>query len=160
MTEPRVDTSADRYVAALVVRRIIRATPEKLFAAWTEPALITQWWGPEGVSCPHAEIELRVGGQYRIANRFLDGSLVWIVGVFEVIEPPHRLIYTWRLESQARDPERVTVCFEPRGTSTEVIVTHERIDDASTRTSHERGWKGCLGGLASYVERDLDEASD
>ncbi len=151
VTEPPTAASADRYVAALVVRRIIHATPEKLFAAWTEPAHLAQWWGPEGVSCPRAEIDLRVGGPYRIANRFHDGTLVWIVGVFEVLEPPHRLVYTWRLESQFKEPERVTVCFEPRGASTEVIVVHERIDDATTRADHERGWKGCLEGLANYV---------
>jgi uncharacterized protein YndB with AHSA1/START domain len=156
MTETSTDASADRYVAALVVRRIIHATPEKLFAAWTEPAHLAQWWGPECVSCPRAEIDLRVGGPYRIANRFPDGTLVWIVGVFEVVESPYRLVYTWRLESQSKEPERVTVCFERRGASTEVIVVHERIDDAATRADHERGWNGCFDGLANYVAHRLD----
>jgi len=151
MSEPPTNGS-NRYAATLVVRRTIYATPEKLFAAWTEPGHLVHWWGPEGVSCPAAEIDLRAGGTYRIANRFPDGTLLWIAGVFEVVEPPHRLIYTWRLESQSMTAERVTVCFEPRNSSTEVIVTHERIADAASRVRHEHGWNGCLDGLVRYAE--------
>jgi len=152
MDTPPAGSSSDRYVATLVVRRLIHSTPAKLFAAWTEPAQLVHWWGPDGVSCPGAELDLSPGGRYRIGNRFPDGSLIWIAGVFEVIDPPHRLIYTWRLESQSGEPERVTVSFEPRGSSTEVIVVHERIADAAARVSHERGWHGCLDGLARYAE--------
>ena len=136
---------SDRYAATLVVRRMIHATPETLFAAWTEPGHLVHWWGPQGVSCPAAEVDLQAGGSYRIANRFPDGTLVWIAGVFEVVEPPHRLIYTWRLESQSKTTERVTVRFEPHDASTEVIVTHERIDGAATRARHQ--WTSSHSGV-------------
>jgi len=119
----------------LVVRRRIRATPERLFAAWTEPSQLRQWWGPRGVDCIDATIDLRVGGRYSVANRFPDGRVVWISGEFEVIEPPHRLEYTWRMESQTTS-ERVTVRFERDGDATEVIVTHERIPDERTSEMH------------------------
>jgi uncharacterized protein YndB with AHSA1/START domain len=141
-----------KLAATLVVRRRINATREKLFAAWTEPALLMRWWGPQGVACPAAEIDLRVGGSYRIANQFPDGKVIWIVGIFEVIEPPHRLTYTWKLESQDGPVERVTVSFEAHGAATEVVVTHERIPDEAARTSHERGWIGCLDSLAQYAD--------
>jgi len=134
----------------LVVRRRIRATPERLFAAWTEPSQLRQWWGPRGVDCIDATIDLRVGGRYSVANRFPDGRVVWISGEFEVIEPPHRLEYTWRMESQTTS-ERVTVRFERDGDATEVIVTHERIPDERTSEMHERGWRECLDGLATWV---------
>ena len=140
-----------KLAATLVVRRRINATREKLFAAWTQPTLLVRWWGPQGVACPAAEIDLRVGGSYRIANRFPDGTLLWIAGVFEVIEPPHRLTYTWKLESRDTAVERVTVCFESHGTATEIIVTHESIPDEAARTSHERGWNGCLDSLLEYA---------
>ena len=152
MNEPPSDSLPGKLPAALVVRRRINATAERLFAAWTRPELLVRWWGPQGVECPAAEIDLRVGGSYRIANRFPDGTLVWIAGVFEAIEPPHRLTYTWSLESQEGSVERVTVCFEAHGASTEVVVTHERIQSEAARTSHERGWAGCLDNLVSYAE--------
>jgi len=151
MSEPPVEPQSDGYVAALVVRRIIRATPEKLFAAWTRPEQLIQWWGPDGASCPTAEIDLRPGGSYRIANRLADGALIWISGVFEVVEFPHRLVFTWRLEALSTSIERVSVNFEPRDAGTEVVVTHERIGSAAARTTHERGWNGCLDGLVRYV---------
>src|SRR5665213_2930720 len=141
-------------VAALVVRRMIRATPDRLFAFWTEPEHLVRWWGPDGVSCLTAEVDLRPGGSYRIANRFANGDVLWIAGVFEVVERPHRLVYTWRLESASASAssERVNVSFELRGELTEVVVTHERIASAAVRTSHERGWNGCLDGLARYAQ--------
>jgi len=148
-----IATMTDKLPATLVVRRRINASREKLFAAWTQPALLVRWWGPQGVACPAAEIDLRVGGSYRIANQFPDGTVIWIVGVFEAIEPPHRLAYSWKLESQDGPAERVVVCFEARGAATEVVVTHERIADEAARTSHERGWIGCLDSLVRYAEQ-------
>jgi len=153
MNKPPPQSAAKSLASTLVVRRRIDATREKLFAAWTQPELLVRWWGPQGVACPTAEIDLRVGGSYRIANQFTDGTVVWIAGVFEVIEPPHRLSYTWKLGSENGPVERVTVCFEAHGTATEVIVTHERIPDDTARTSHERGWIGCLDGLVKYAEQ-------
>jgi uncharacterized protein YndB with AHSA1/START domain len=137
-------------IVSLVARRTIRATPERLFEAWTRPDQLIAWWGPSGVECIDAQVDLRVGGEYRIANRFPDGRVVWISGEFEAIEPSHRLVYTWRLDSQP-DPERVTVRFEPRGNSTEVIVVHERISDDAARRGHGEGWEGCLNGLEAYI---------
>ena len=142
----------------LVVHRAIRATPERLFAAWTEPKQLEEWWGPASVECVEAHVDLRVGGEYRIANRFPDGRLVWITGHFEAIEPPYRLTYTWSIERDAARealPERVTVRFEPIGDgTTNVIIVHERISSDELRRGHEAGWLGCLEGLEAFVETD------
>ncbi|MEO7095405.1 MAG: SRPBCC family protein, partial [Polyangiales bacterium] len=96
-----------------------------------------------------AEVDLRVGGAYRIGNLLPDGKVLWIAGEFEVVEPPHRLVYSWRIDQETTAGSRVTVRFEPRGTGTEVIVVHERIDSEATRADHEKGWLGCLDGLAA-----------
>jgi uncharacterized protein YndB with AHSA1/START domain len=137
--------------ARLEVRRRVGAPPERVFAAWTDPNQLKQWWGPKGVTCPAAEVDLRTGGRYRIANRFADGRLVWIFGEFEVVAPPHRLVYTWRAEPGPDVHERVTVTFELRDGGTEVVVVHERIPDARTRDGHREGWQGCLDGLAEHL---------
>jgi uncharacterized protein YndB with AHSA1/START domain len=140
-------------VITLVVRRTIRATPERLFDAWTTPEQLVEWWGPDGVTCIAPRVDLRVGGGYRIGNRMPDGGEIWIVGVFEAIERPHLLTYTWRLEGTDGEAERVTVRFEPQGTDTEVIVTHERVANETLRDQHALGWHGCLAGLARYIVR-------
>ena len=136
----------------LVITQIISASTERLFAAWTEPEQLKQWWGPESVTCIEAEVDLRVGGHYRIGNRFADGSLVWITGRFHLIDPPRKLVYSWQVGANA-DEELVTVSFEPTlDGQTKVTVLHERIPDEPTRARHQLGWIGCLGKLSSHVK--------
>ncbi len=137
----------------LIVRKTIHASPERLFAAWTDPEQLRAWWRPEGVVCIAAEVDLRPGGRYRIGNRLPDQTVLWIVGEFEVVEPPRRLVYTWRLEGISQTSERVTVEFESQGAkaATEVIITHERVPSRELRDQHRHGWEGCLAGLARYL---------
>jgi uncharacterized protein YndB with AHSA1/START domain len=135
----------------LEVRRTIAATPERLFSAWTDPKQLMSWWGPVGVACIGADVDLRAGGRYRIGNRLPDGKEIWIRGIFEVVERPRLLTYSWALEGIQTEAERVTVRFEARGSATEVIVTHERIASRALREQHAHGWNGCLDGLAEYV---------
>jgi uncharacterized protein YndB with AHSA1/START domain len=145
----------------LIVRRTIRARPERVFSAWTDPAQLQRWWGPAQTECPVAEVDLRVGGRYRLANKFPDGSVWWITGTFEAITRPRLLIYSWELSAgeiapggsppPAQATERVTVRFEPKGDATDVVVTHERIADETARVSHEQGWLGCLDGLVEFL---------
>jgi len=135
----------------LLVRRTIKATPERLFEAWTTPEQFMQWWGPPDVSCPGVEMDLRVGGAYRIGNRLPDGNEIWIGGTFERIAPPSELVFSWKMEHADTPPERVTVRFEPRAEATEVVVFHERLADEATRADHQAGWIGCLDGLVAYL---------
>jgi len=151
MDDHKSGDKTQSQLLTLVVRRLIRATPERLFEAWTQPGQLKQWWGPENVTCIAAEVDLRIGGRYRIANQFPDGSVVGIIGEFQAIEPPHRLTYTWQIEESSRSSELVTVRFEPHDDETEVIVTHSRIPDRITRDRHEKGWVECLNGLAEYL---------
>lgn len=145
------ETPIQGATAALVVRKTIRATAERLFDAWTQPAQLKKWWGPQSVVCIDADVDLKVGGRYRIANQFPDGKVVWISGEFEAIDRPRKLVYTWRVGSEEGASERVTVTFEARGPTTEVIVTHERIPTDALRALHLQGWLGCLEGLAKHV---------
>jgi uncharacterized protein YndB with AHSA1/START domain len=137
--------------AVLIVRRSIRASPERIFDAWTQPKHLKKWWGPISVECVDAEVDLRVGGRYRIANQFPDGKILWICGEFEAIERPHKLVYTWRVGADEAAEERVTVTFETRGEETEVIVAHELIPTTAMRDMHEQGWVDCLVGLVDYL---------
>src|ERR1700757_3571139 len=103
----------------LEVRRTIDAPAQQLFDAWTQPIHLRQWWGPRPVKCAYAEIDLRVGGSYRIANEFPDGKVLWISGDFEVVDPPHMLVYTWLTNPESPFLERVTVRFHAYGEATE-----------------------------------------
>jgi uncharacterized protein YndB with AHSA1/START domain len=138
----------------LIVRKTIRATPERLFDAWTRPEELKQWWGPQSVTCIDAKVQPEVGGSYQIANQFPNGDVVWITGEYEIVDRPHRLVYTWRIGTSPGPPERVTVTFDRRGADTEVTITHERIPSQPVRDVHEQGWLGCLDGLAVYLSEN------
>src|SRR5215831_11946252 len=64
----------------LVVRRVIGAPAAKLFDAWTTPEALLAWFGPRDVRCIAADIDLRVGGAYRLGNELPDGRVLWIAG--------------------------------------------------------------------------------
>lgn len=149
---PDHEQGATGGTLSLISRRTIRASAARLFAAWTEPEALRRWWGPRGVTCIAAEVDLRVGGRYRIGNRLPDGTEVWITGTFEQIVPPRKLVYTWGLEPAAYAVETVTVRFEPFEGGTEVIVVHERIATPALRDQHALGWEGCLDKLKLHVE--------
>lgn len=136
----------------LSVDRHVAATPERVFEAWTSPEQIVRWWGGGGVTCPEAQVDLRPGGSYRIANASPDGTCVWISGVFQLIEPPSRLVYTWSVEPPGglRSPDAaslVHVEFQLVEGGTRVSVTQSRIPDPGTHDLFEAGWNGCLDGL-------------
>jgi uncharacterized protein YndB with AHSA1/START domain len=136
----------------LVVRRTINGNPERLFDAWTRSEELLAWWGPRPVRCTRADVDLRVGGRYRIDNLLPTGDVLTIGGEFTLVERPHKLVYTWSVTPGVAQPELVTVRFDRKGPDlTEVVVTHERIESAAVHNSHATGWSGCLDGLALHV---------
>jgi uncharacterized protein YndB with AHSA1/START domain len=137
---------------ALEVRRTFAAPPARVFQAWTRPEELKRWAAPGPMETPLAEVDLRVGGQYRIHMRAPDGAEHRVFGVYREVDPPRRLVYTWTWED---DPEVidsvVTVEFHDRGGSTEVVLRHEALPNKDRRDKHEVGWNGCLDKLASVV---------
>ncbi len=138
---------------SLFIQRLIPAPPERVFDAWTNSDELQKWWGPKDVRCLSAEIDLRLGGQYRIANELPDKTVIWITGEFEVIERPHLLIYTWMIESTSPATERVTVQFEKYHQGTMISLKHELIPTAELCDQHQLGWHSCLSELVDYLDQ-------
>jgi uncharacterized protein YndB with AHSA1/START domain len=137
---------------ALEVRRVLAATPQRVFDAWTRPEELKRWAGPGAFSTPVAEVDLRVGGRYRIHMRGPDGAEHRVTGSYVEVDPPRRLVYTWSWETdtEVRDT-LVTVEFHERGGSTEVVLRHEGFPSSERRDRHESGWTQCLEQLAAVV---------
>lgn len=137
----------------LIIERRVRASIDRVFEAWTTPQQLMAWWGPTDVVCVGASIDLQVGGRYRIGNRLPDGAVIWIVGTYEEVTRPTRLVFLWSLDHLDAPTERVTVDMTSceRGAATDILVTHERIADPDTYAGHSTGWIGCLSGLDAWL---------
>jgi uncharacterized protein YndB with AHSA1/START domain len=138
---------------SVLVRRTFPTTPERLFAAWTEPALLAQWWGPPGSKISSVEVDLRVGGSYRIGLSYADNRVFFVRGIYVEIQPPLKLAFTWRWERPDMDigESRVTLEFQKKGKSTEIFLTHTQLPDEAARSAHEEGWLGILDNLAKML---------
>jgi uncharacterized protein YndB with AHSA1/START domain len=149
--------------ATLIVKRVLNATPELAFRAWTSAEHIQQWMRPEpGMVVPLASMDLRVGGKYRIQMKTPDGEFFTAVGVFQEVKAPERLVYTWDWEKDGSGaefgevegkPSLVTVEFLKRGERTEMVLTHTRFATVESRDSHARGWGRIFDTFAIFVEK-------
>ncbi len=150
--------------ATLIVKRMLNATPERAFQAWTSAEHIQQWMRPEpGMVVPLANVDLRVGGRFRIQMRMPDGEFFTAVGVFKEVKAPERLVYTWDWEKDGSGaefdevegkPSLVTVEFLKRGEGTELVLTHSRFATVGSRDSHARGWGKLVESFARLVEKE------
>lgn len=142
----------------LVLRRSFAGvTPEEMYDAWTRPELVAAWYGPEGFSNTVHEMDLRVGGRYRLTMHAPDGSDYPLSGTFSVLDRPRRLGFTWRWETAPPEADsaetRVTVDIKAAGTATEIVLTHEGFADVEAVRNHETGWTGALERLARRLSR-------
>jgi uncharacterized protein YndB with AHSA1/START domain len=136
----------------LQIKRTFSAPREKVFHAWTQPEALKKWCAPsEEFSIPTAEVDLRVGGKYRIAMKAPDGSLYVAVGTYREISPSHKLVFTWSWEDGRMPETLVTLEFHDRSGATELVLTHELFPGSEERNRHEQGWMGCLGRLAKLL---------
>lgn len=141
----------------LEMRRTIRASREKAFEAWTDPGQLRQWFAvAEDFTTPIAEVDLRVGGRYRLGMKAPgENPLLIVGGVYREILPPERLVFTWHWESaDPNEPETlVTVEFHEAAGVTEIVLRHELFTDIPQRDKHGEGWAGCLDHVQRLLER-------
>lgn len=134
----------------LRLTRTLPAPPERVFQVWTDPLEIRRWAGPGDVVVRRAEVDLRVGGKFRTEMAASDGTIVRAIGVYRLVEPPKKLIYTWTWETSPPAGESmVTVEFLDRQGKTELVLVHSHLPDATIRDRHERGWTASLAKLGA-----------
>jgi len=135
----------------LDMSRKIRTTREKAFEAWTNPAQLKKWFAvAEGFTTPIAEVDLKVGGRYRLGMKAPgDNPLLIVGGVYREILRPERLVFTWQWESaDPNEPETlVTVEFHEHEGITDIQLRHELFENAAQRDKHGEGWTGCFDQL-------------
>jgi uncharacterized protein YndB with AHSA1/START domain len=136
----------------LEVRRTFNSPRQRVFDAWTKAEEMKKWAAAGDMQVSVAETDLRVGGKYRLHMRNPNGSEHRAHGVYKVVEPPKRLVYTWTWETMPDVVDTiVTVEFHERGTSTEVVLRHDGLATPQMRKSHGDGWISCMERLQTLV---------
>jgi uncharacterized protein YndB with AHSA1/START domain len=143
----KVTTPSDREIHT---ERVFDAPRERVFAVYTDPELIPEWWGPRGTTATVEEMDVRPGGRWRFLIRNSDGSEVPAMhGTYREVTPPERLVQTFEWEGMPGHVSVDTVTFEDLGDRTRVVT------DSIFHTTEERD-----GMLESGMEHGLGETYD
>lgn len=160
---PVIDVRSATPKRRLVVERVLQAPPERVFDAFTDPVQLMQWWWPNGFTCPAAEVDLRVGGTYRLAMTWPDFIPVdarfshYLAGEYFEIDRPHRLVMSGRAVNDVEGElfaTRIEVDFEARAGGTALTVRQdyfEPMPPAGAMAGAEQGWSEQLEKLARLL---------
>jgi uncharacterized protein YndB with AHSA1/START domain len=135
---------------SLTLKRRIGASPERVYAAWTDPTQLACWWGPEQAETLGAELDARVGGRFRIIFRTPDGEEHDVSGSYLEVVPNEKLVFAWMWRTMPERQSLVTVTLKRDGDGTLLTLLHEQFFDEEARDRHRSGWTGTLDKLEKY----------
>lgn len=145
-TKATITTPADREIH---VERVFAAPRDRVFAVYTDPELIPEWWGPHGTTTIVDRMDVRPGGGWRFVSRDSDGSETAFRGTYREIAPPERIVQTFEWEGMPGHVSVETATFEDLGDRTRVRTV------SIFHTTEERD-----GMIASGMEGGLNETYD
>jgi uncharacterized protein YndB with AHSA1/START domain len=145
----------------IVISRVIDAPRALVFGAFTQPQHLSQFWGPKGFSAQVCEVDLRVGGRFRVDMRGPDGATYPCTGIYREIVPGERIVYA---STGADDnpcggglPPRslVTMTFADAAGKTRITI-HTQLQsaadkDAAIKGGLNTGWNDSLDRLAEFL---------
>lgn len=135
---------------ALEMTRTFNAPPARVFACFTNKDDWSAWAGPRGVPGAITLLEPRVGGRFRMVMYRPDGTELAAGGVFQVLEEPSRLAFTWKWE-HGEDTTLVTIFLRDVGGKTEMHFRHEGFAGEEDRNAHNNGWTGTFEKLDAFL---------
>jgi uncharacterized protein YndB with AHSA1/START domain len=144
---------------SLTIVRRIKASPARVYAAWTRPELMARWWGPDAGPVLSAQADPRVGGRFRVVFQTLDGLTHECRGEYREVIPERKLVFTWEWAGTPEQRSLVTVDLRPVPGGAELIFTHARFDDESIRDDHRRGWNGAFDKLEALFAQPAERTT-
>ena len=138
------------------IKRFIKAPRDRVYAAWTDPAQMRQWFGPENVQTRELVADARVGGTFRWDLINSDGEKMTMRGEFRELKSNEKVVFSWQWEDD-EDWENhvsiVTVELDDADGGTELRLTHEQLPNEESRDGHTRGWNSALDKLGKFFSR-------
>jgi len=141
---------------SLEIKRFINAPRDRVYAAWTDPEQLRQWFGPATVETDNLIADVRPGGEFRWDLMNCDGKKMTIQGEYREVQPGQRIVFTWQWQDDEDWKECVsvvTVDLSDRAGGTEVRLTHTQLPNQESRDSHNEGWNSVLEKLETFVTK-------
>lgn len=138
----------------VTLHRVIKATPEKVYRAFTEPNAMASWIPPYGFLCTVHSMEVKVGGKYKMSfTNFSTGHSHSFGGEYQEIKPNEFIRYTDKFDDPNLPGEMITsVWLKKVIGGTELKVTQEGIPDMIPEEMCYLGWQDSLDKLIRLVE--------
>ena len=140
----------------LRMERVFAADRQRVFDAWTDPEKLVRWWGPEGMTVPRCEMDVREDGAWLTTMRNDKGEDFTVSGIYRIIEPPSRLVLTWAWHNDGvRDGHEteLTIQLEAVAGGTRLILVQQTFKDGDQRGNHMGGWTSSFNDLARFLEQ-------
>ncbi len=151
----------DDDMLSMEMTRIFTAPPERVYAAWIDPALIRRWMSGGGYVASEVELDARVGGAYRIVVENSKERHI-TTGEYRSLDVGRRVVMTWNYEGPQTEftgsESIVTVTFRAVDGGTEMTLIHSRLANETIKSGYLDGWKGCMDGIAAifgYLEGEI-----
>ena len=141
---------------SLEIKRFINAPRDRVYAAWTDPVQLRQWFGPEKVQTRNLIADARVGGKFRWDLTNSEGEKMTCLGEYRELQPGKKIVFTWQWDDD-EDWENhisvVTVELSDRDSGTELRLIHEQLPNEQSRDGHSEGWNSALDKLEKFFSR-------
>jgi len=142
--------------STFVIERTYAASPERVFAAWSDEAAKAQWFGPGEKHAESYSLDFREGGSEHLSVPTPDGAVYSFDAVYADIVPAQRIVHTYDMH---RDNARISVSvatieFEAVGDTTRLTLTEQGVflDGLDAPAEREHGTKAMLDALGSHLQ--------
>jgi uncharacterized protein YndB with AHSA1/START domain len=155
------------------IQRVYDAPVERVWAAWTEPERMQQWFSSPGMKSVHSRMDLRPGGLYHYCLRGADGTEFWGRWIIREVKKPEKLVFVLSFSDEKGGitahpmnpdwPRQMlsTISFEALGKRTRVTVNWLPLDATELenktfdggRDGMATGWGGTLDNLTQYLKK-------
>ena len=150
-------TTKSAQKLSLEIKRLIRAPRDRVYAAWTDPAQLKRWFGPEKVQTRELIADARVGGKFRWDLINSEGEEMTCRGEYRELQPNKKIVFSWQWEDD-EDWENhisiVTVELSDREGGTELRLIHENLPNEQSRDGHAGGGSCIARGDAGVSRAD------
>lgn len=139
--------------------RVFRAPPERVYRAYLDPEAMTKWLPPHGFTGKVHEIDVRVGGGYKMSfTNFTTGQRHSFGGSYIELVPNERVVATDTFDDPNLPGEMVTtLTLKPVSVGTDVTIVQEGIPDVIPPEECYLGWQESLALLALLVEAEISD---